>query len=527
MASSDTASPGPQPDSLPESGQANRSDPAATARDRGGEATAHQIRATGTGLTPPAPSAARDENAPESAKAAASESSPEGRARRPSSGAAAVSAGSSLSAETVKGVIDALGRAAAGAEIGKALSSVIQRLSEQAQQPARLEQPEFRRAVAYAVHEFEKTAPPLAIAADARSELSRLALTMPGLKNERLQDLLKATPTVADLGVNESIRKTAAEVARLPHQDTPEILSRIEALEGRVRLARRVEPPQPQVAAPAAGPETASPPQATVLGTAPEPGRQKNGGPAHAKSPGRDEQNAPHAQILINSPGANALLSVMTAAFGRRELPPAAPWDGPPASLSDRHERFESRMAARREDQALQTAERSGQAALEALQSFNSGPGARILGRIQDAAKTTPGGLPAVLSEMREGGRFADLRQEFNAALVAEKGFKSAYDRAASALASYGEDRAGVEQILARRPASDRMQAAFQRLDSEVGQAASLLPGRRDGKSAVDELGEKAREAITKALDAVRSVFGAGPSAQSSARPSAGASMTM
>ena len=37
------------------------------------------------------------------------------------------------------------------------------------------------------------------------------------------------------------------------------------------------------------------------------------------------------------------------------------------------------------------------------------------MSRIREAARNNPGGMEGVLSEMRPGGRFADLRTQFNA----------------------------------------------------------------------------------------------------------------
>ena len=67
-------------------------------------------------------------------------------------------------------------------------------------------------------------------------------------------------------------------------------------------------------------------------------------------------------------------------------------------------------MRAGRDEIALRDAEKSGHAALDALEGFRTGEGADVMSRIQEAARSDPGGMAGVLSEMREGGRFADLR---------------------------------------------------------------------------------------------------------------------
>ena len=80
---------------------------------------------------------------------------------------------------------------------------------------------------------------------------------------------------------------------------------------------------------------------------------------------------------------------------------------------------------------------------------------------------------------MREGGRFSDLRQQFNNALADEKGVTQAYDKAASALARYGQDRVGIEQVIARRPDAANLSTKFEQMDAQIGEAAgghSLAP---------------------------------------------------
>ncbi len=64
--------------------------------------------------------------------------------------------------------------------------------------------------------------------------------------------------------------------------------------------------------------------------------------------------------------------------------------------------------------------------------------------------------------------------------------------------------------------------ARFAKLDAEVGKAASETPSRKDGKSQMEELGEKAAELASKAVEAVRAAFKRTPGPEH--QPSAGAS---
>jgi hypothetical protein len=127
--------------------------------------------------------------------------------------------------------------------------------------------------------------------------------------------------------------------------------------------------------------------------------------------------------------------------------------------------------------------------------------------------------MPAVLSEMREGGRFAGLRSQFNADLVMERGAAAAWDRMAGSLQQYGADRTAVAAIGARQNSTAALDARFEKMDAEISKAASIIPSKQDGKSVVDDLGDKLREILNRAVEAVKSVFT--PSAERNARASA------
>ena len=130
------------------------------------------------------------------------------------------------------------------------------------------------------------------------------------------------------------------------------------------------------------------------------------------------------------------------------------------------------------------------------------------MNRIREAARSEPGGMATVLSEMREGGRFADLRQQFNNALQTERGVTAAYDTAAAALARYGQNRTEIEQVIARRPDAANLSPKFEQMDTQIGEAAASTASRRDGKTMVDDLAQKAAELLRRAVDTVRSAFG-------------------
>jgi hypothetical protein len=184
-------------------------------------------------------------------------------------------------------------------------------------------------------------------------------------------------------------------------------------------------------------------------------------------------------------------------------------------------------MHQRRDARALRRAERSGRAALDALAAYRTGEGAIVMNRIRAAARAEPGGMPEVLAEMRQGGRFADLRQEFNNALETERGGAAAYDKAAAALARYGQDRIGIEQVIARRRDATNLSAKFEQIDARIGEASANMPSRRDGKSMIDDLAQKAAELLSRAADAVRSAFNRGPTGDAATRAAPAPSMSL
>ena len=183
--------------------------------------------------------------------------------------------------------------------------------------------------------------------------------------------------------------------------------------------------------------------------------------------------------------------------------------------MADNLARFQQTLRDNRDERTFQAAERAGRAAAEALQEFSSGPGAGILARIRDAAKADPNGMQGVMAEMRAGGRYADLRSEFNSALLAERGFAAAYDKAAGALSTYGRERVFADTAAAARPDAASITSRFTSVDAQIGETAAVVPHKKDGKSLTDELSEKAVELVKRAVEAIRRVvsnkLGGGP----------------
>jgi len=188
-----------------------------------------------------------------------------------------------------------------------ALARTVGKLVEQSNDPGRLEQGSFRTGVAYAVQDLEKL-PAISVTMPAalRAEMTELAATSPGLQNERMQALVAKTPELTERGLIEDIRRAAYQTARSgPEQDTPELRTRIEALETRAGITpatpsvTSTEPPPhpgPDNAA-SAGPDR--PTGETPTTTQPQPAKPGPGGPTKAA----DAPSSGEKVIATPSPG--------------------------------------------------------------------------------------------------------------------------------------------------------------------------------------------------------------------------------
>ena len=384
------------------------------------------------------------------------------------------------------------------------LSQDALRAADGAADAARSNQRSFQHELAYVVQDVERArGMPLNLSDQARTEITRLANSAPGLENERLLELLRSTSKLADQKLVDDIRRAGIEIGQSTDQSAPVIRSKIETLESRSRVGARTW--EDAVSAPpseAGQPDRReAPPRGDAAAT------DANGGAASEKPA--------TTQIVIQDKGGSVLNGLLRSMrqSGPSNIPP---WDAGAQPFGDRLTAFEQKMSAGKDDMTLRSAEKSGRAALDALDGFRTGEGAVILNRINDAAKTDPNGLAGVLSEMREGGRFANLRKQFNTALNDERGASAAYDKAASALSRYGEDRKAAEQVIGRRPDATNLSAKFEEMDKEIGTAARDIPSRRDGKSMLEDLSKQVTEMLQKALDGLKSIFTGRPSDRAS-----------
>lgn len=423
----------------------------------------------------------------------------------------------------LRDVVDRMDRARE--HIGKAdpqLSDTIRLLAERADRPGIMENPVYRGRVAYALMDLEKLAGPVSnMPGPLRQEMTQLATSVTGLQNERLQDLMRKTVEIPDSGLVRDIRIVATDTAGRSSQDTSAIRDRVEVLENRARLNTGSPTPATKEALfsqPGLTESTSSAAQRPdkagganpIDGVSQMPERQ-----AATQSLTTAQPTQPAGQVRV--PG---LAASILSALHRPEQQRSSSLDPTPTPMAERVTRFEQKLREGKEERAFQGAEQSGRAAVEAMQAFANGPGANVMNRIRDAAKSDPSGMAGVMSEMRAGGVYADLRAQFDGAMVKERGFAAAYDKASAAAGQYGKDRAAADTIMAQRPDVDALTSRFQKLDAQIGEVAGSTPGRREGTSALEELAKKAAEVISRAVDKVRAAFSNSPRGSASPSPS-------
>lgn len=430
------------------------------------------------------------------------------------------------------------------------LNKAIKALVEEAAKPGRTDDPEFRTRVAFVVQDFGKLAGPggVAMPEPLRVEMESRATSIPNLQNAKLQEMVRETGDLTDRKLVNDVRKVALEVAREGgDQNRPDVATRVEALERRFVAAANPTPSMRATTASDAS-NSSAPVPASASATMSAPEKPKAEERVHAAaSPGEGWRQPPTTEATrqLSEPGAQVSSAarhqgntspeqpaadatslrgpgvmgrVMSAMAGTDGSTPA-PWDPQPTPIGDRIAEFVAKFG---DTKTFERAEVSGQRAAEALKGFTEGVGASIMNRINDAARSDPRGIEDVLSEMREGGRHAELRSAFNNALSTEKSLAAGYDAATSALKQYGTDRQAAEAGMLKRP--DAVIAGrFERLDAAIGEAASSVPARQEGRSVMEELGQKVADLVRRAAESVRSVFSSEPRAgASSSGPSPG-----
>ena len=176
-------------------------------------------------------------------------------------------------------------------------------------------------------------------------------------------------------------------------------------------------------------------------------------------------------------------------------------------SFGDRLKSFEAGQQARSDQKVISGLEQSGANALSALQNLTNNEGAAMMSRVNQAARSDPNGMEGVLAEMRPGGKYADLRQQFNVAINDEKGFAAAYDKAVEAVGQYAQDRKAASPIVARSNDAVAVTAKLEALEQNVGERMAAIPSLSDGKTMLEDLRKQAAEVFQAVAEGIKNLF--------------------
>ncbi|TDH61187.1 hypothetical protein E2C06_18285 [Dankookia rubra] len=416
-------------------------------------------------------------------------------------------------------------------DLAKTLASLDASLSS----PDALRHEGLRTRIAWAIMDYERTTgTKLALPEDLRREMEERMVSYPGLRNPRAQAMLRETAAMSSVDLVRQVRRVVCNIAKARDQDTPEIADQLQTLHTQIQVMSGAVAPEKPAAAPVAATPATPPAKAapaveggSTVAASPGPGVQAEvRTDAEGKQDGGAKTGAakpPAQEAAAGQTGGTARKSLANHLLSRVKPAPSEghpPWERITSGLAERLERMEEGIADRRTARTVADAESAGRAAMTAVEAFVSGPGRNLLERVQTAAAREPGGLDSVIKEMRQGGKHAGLRTEFDEA-IRTPGFARSYDQAVKAIGRYGELRQAQMQEFGRRGIDPAKAEAFERIDASLGEDAARIPGREGGKSALQELAAKTAEVFVAAVRKVRAmVSGAVSAARASTSPS-------
>ncbi|NHN86664.1 hypothetical protein GOB93_18815 [Acetobacter musti] len=421
-------------------------------------------------------------------------------------------------------------------------AAAYERLRQDSHEPGAESDPQFRTRVAYAVQDVERLlGPTLQSDHPLHSEMSGRAAHYPGLTEPAVAAMMQETHRLKQPVVN-AIRSLAGELVEgRQDPDHPDIAHTIDKLKATVfpepgaksetEHTHSAEVPRDSNGGPDSTSRSASP----GGGNPPNQESPAAGKPeqSHSPDPHQDtgpktaggEKNAPENRSTAETntaqgkeepkrkdekPEATEREEVrvirgggfarLAEAIGSRiESQPVNP--GP--SWMEKAADFSARLHNARDEKSLEATERLGKDAVEALREIKERPASSIMASISDAARSDPDGMAGVLSEMKAGGKYADLHSQFVTEKQNNQAFAAQLENVSSKLEAYGKGREVAEATGQRMGMPGSVTQRFNQIDAEIGKSAAEVPGKKEGASALEEMSEKVREMVQKAVTAV------------------------
>ncbi|KON63464.1 hypothetical protein KOEU_30040 [Komagataeibacter europaeus] len=421
-------------------------------------------------------------------------------------------------------------------------AAAYDRLRQESRGPDVQNDPGFRTRIAYAVQDVERLlGPTLEKEHPLRAEMTERAAHYPGLEEPVVAAMMRETHRLQQPEVN-AIRTLASELVE-GHQDPdhPDIAHTIDSLRATIFPEPGRQPaPGHDHAAGSAHDEKgqadktrgmASPGEGAPPG--PEQSASSHPGQTHTMDPQKDFQekqtgsakDAPESRSTMDGNGTKEKAAANTretnaaakdqedvkvirgGGFARLAEAIASRIDSQPAnpasSWMEKAVGFSTRLHNARDEKSLEATERLGKQAVEALRDLRERPASSIMAAISDAGKGDPDGVAGVLSEMKAGGRYADLHSQFVTEKQNNQAFAAQLENVTSRLEAYGKGREAAEATGQRMGMPGSVTQRFTQIDAEIGRTAAEVPGKKEGASALENVSEKVREMMHKALTAV------------------------
>lgn len=414
----------------------------------------------------------------------------------------------------------------------------FERLKEQIGQ-SHEDDPYFRTLVAYAVQDFSRVAGQvLPDSHPLAKEMTELATSAPNIQSKEVQQLMVETSKLKDQRLVDQIREVVDQVSSgMADPEHPDVMFSLDKIHEAINATSPVNHAPDDM--PAAGGEqkkpglhpspgggqsegNASPSGQTGPKEEPERAKPHTEGAAQRDPAGGDKnasskKSEPDAQTEPEQPVVQKMSmgAALVGGFSRLAGALASKIEAEPSSLSpgwlDRAREKSSQHDAARAEKDMDRTAQLGSEAVEAMQALRQGPGSSIMAAIADAAANNPGGMSAVLSEMKPGGRYESLHGQFVSEKENNQAFASNLESAAEKLGAYGKGREAAQKIAETMGTTTRVEQRFAQIDAQIGKEAEGLPGTKPGTSMIEELSEKAKELVKKAAETLASIFRAAP----------------
>ncbi|MDX5929679.1 hypothetical protein [Acidiphilium acidophilum] len=437
----------------------------------------------------------------------------------------------------------------------KQLSQRISDLAERAREPGALNDKATQQEIAWAMADTERaTGVRTNVGDNIRDQLLTLAVTIQGLSDPSVVRLMKYTNRLDSQDTVDQIRDFAVRVAQnnppqvqsgdnmvlakleqrvldenlnqMTQQQTLSVergarMEQDNQLNQEVRQNRTVEARAQTAQAPsetagaAAGQGTTQRPvvQATTANVKVTPGTST--GPGWLEAVANRVKESP----LFRAPAPRASNN-NGFTHNAEAAQTSAPAPTQPAPYADTSFDHKGAVAGIERELIVEGVTEAAVTAAQALTSLRQMMGG-IGQKIDAAAENDPGGYANVMSGMKPGGQYAELRSELDAQIQQTQGFAGTYQQATAALDQYVSSRLDAESwVRSNAMKVSDLDKDLAPVEKGLFESLQKTPGLTSGLSMLEEMATKFGEAIGQIIDRARTALGFGPGMGNDPSPS-------